>query len=37
MIVIRLWTHVLKYYDNTPLPFRNRANYRRDEGRMKKL
>jgi len=28
-----LWTHVLKYYDKTPLPFRNRANYRRDEGR----
>lgn len=28
-----LWTHVLKYYDKTPLPFRNRANYRRDQGR----
>ena len=28
-----LWTHVLKYYDRTPLPFRNRANYRRDQGR----
>jgi tetratricopeptide (TPR) repeat protein len=28
-----LWTHVLQYYDKTPLPFRNRANYRRDEGR----
>jgi protein O-mannosyl-transferase len=28
-----LWTHVLKYYDKTSLPFRNRANYRRDEGR----
>jgi tetratricopeptide (TPR) repeat protein len=28
-----LWTHVLKYYDKTPLPYRNRANYRRDEGR----
>ena len=27
-----LWTHVLKYYDKTPLPFRNRANYRRDQG-----
>ncbi len=27
-----LWTHVLQYYDKTPLPFRNRANYRRDEG-----
>jgi Tfp pilus assembly protein PilF len=29
-----LWTHVLKYYDRTSLPFRNRANYRRDEGRI---
>jgi tetratricopeptide (TPR) repeat protein len=29
-----LWTHVLKYYDETPLPFRNRANYRRDQGRV---
>ncbi|MEO6131166.1 MAG: tetratricopeptide repeat protein, partial [Saprospiraceae bacterium] len=29
-----LWTHVLKYYKDTPLPFRNRANYRRDEGRV---
>lgn len=28
-----LWTHVLKYSDKTPLPFRNRANYRRDQGR----
>lgn len=28
-----LWTHVLKYYDRTPLPFRNRANFRRDQGR----
>lgn len=27
-----LWTHVLKNYDKTPLPFRNRANYRRDQG-----
>jgi tetratricopeptide (TPR) repeat protein len=27
-----LWTHVLKYYDNTPLPYGNRANYRRDYG-----
>ncbi len=29
-----LWTHVLTHYDKTPLPFRNRANYRRDEGRI---
>lgn len=29
-----LWTHVLKYYKKTTLPYRNRANYRRDEGRM---
>ena len=29
----KLWTHVLKYYDKTSLPFRNRANYRRDQGR----
>ncbi|MDQ3015736.1 MAG: tetratricopeptide repeat protein [Bacteroidota bacterium] len=29
-----LWTHVLKYHTNTSLPFRNRANYRRDQGRM---
>jgi len=29
-----LWTHVLKYYDKTSLPFRNRANYRRDQGRV---
>ncbi len=28
-----LWTHVLKYSDKTPLPYRNRANYRRDQGR----
>jgi Tfp pilus assembly protein PilF len=27
-----LWTHVLKYSDKTPLPYRNRANYRRDQG-----
>ncbi len=26
-----LWTHVLKYYSNTPLPYNNRANYRRDQ------
>lgn len=28
-----LWTHVLKHTDKTPLPYRNRANYRRDQGR----
>ena len=28
-----LWTHVIKYHHDTPLPFRNRANYRRDQGR----
>ena len=28
-----LWTHVLKHEDKTSLPFRNRANYRRDQGR----
>ncbi|NNF22929.1 MAG: hypothetical protein HKN67_13400 [Saprospiraceae bacterium] len=27
-----LWTHVLKYYDKTTLPFGNRANYYRDNG-----
>ena len=26
-----LWTHVLKYYDQTTLPFGNRANYYRDK------
>ncbi len=26
-----LWTHVLKYYQNTPLPYNNRANYLRDQ------
>ncbi len=26
-----LWTHVLQYYSNTPLPYNNRANYRRDQ------
>lgn len=25
-----LWSHVLKYYKNTSLPYNNRANYRRD-------
>src|SRR5687767_1184515 len=29
-----LWSHVLKYHTNTSLPYRNRANYRRDEGRI---
>lgn len=29
-----LWTHVLKYHTNTSLPFRNRANFRRDQGRI---
>lgn len=28
-----LWTHVLKSSERTPLPYRNRANYRRDQGR----
>lgn len=28
-----LWTHVLKYHTNTSLPYRNRANFRRDQGR----
>jgi tetratricopeptide (TPR) repeat protein len=28
-----LWTHVLKSENKTPLPYRNRANYRRDEQR----
>lgn len=31
-----LWTHVLKYYDATPLPFRNRAQYYRDAGEHQK-
>ncbi len=26
-----LWTHVLKYYQNTSLPYNNRANYYRDK------
>ena len=26
-----LWTHVLKYYKNTSLPYNNRANYFRDK------
>jgi len=26
-----LWTHVLKYYKNTPLPYNNRANHFRDQ------
>ena len=31
-----LWTHVLKYYDNTALPWGNRANYYRDNGMTQK-
>jgi tetratricopeptide (TPR) repeat protein len=27
-----LWTHVIKYYDKTALPFRNRAQYYRENG-----
>ena len=27
-----LWTHVLKYYQKTTLPFHNRGNYYRDNG-----
>jgi tetratricopeptide (TPR) repeat protein len=30
-----LWTHVLKYYKETTLPYGNRANYLRDNGRYK--
>ncbi len=30
-----LWSHVLKYYTKTKLPYGNRANYYRDEGRLK--
>ncbi|MBK8955348.1 MAG: tetratricopeptide repeat protein [Saprospiraceae bacterium] len=26
-----LWTHVLQYYQNTPLPYNNRANFYRDQ------
>ena len=26
-----LWTHVMQYYENTPLPYRNRAQYYRDQ------
>ncbi len=29
-----LWTHVMKHYTKTVLPFRNRANYLRDQGRL---
>jgi len=25
-----LWSRVIEYYDNTPLPYNNRANYQRD-------
>lgn len=31
-----LWTHVIKYYSNTTLPFGNRANYYRDIGETQK-
>jgi len=30
-----LWTHVLKYYDKSTLPWGNRANYYRDTGKTK--
>lgn len=29
-----LWTHVLKYYRNTTLPYGNRANFYRDAGKL---
>ncbi|MFT4535975.1 MAG: Tfp pilus assembly protein PilF [Saprospiraceae bacterium] len=29
-----LWSHVLKYYQNSTLPYGNRANYLRSEGRI---
>ncbi len=29
-----LWTHVLKYYQNATLPYGNRANYLRQQGRV---
>ncbi len=29
-----LWSHVLKYYQNSTLPYGNRANYLRNEGRI---
>ena len=31
-----LWTHVLRYYDNSTLPYGNRANYYRDTGQKQK-
>ena len=31
-----LWTHVLKHYDKTTLPWGNRANYYRDNGMVEK-
>ncbi len=31
-----LWTHVLKYYRNTTLPWGNRANHYRDNGQISK-
>lgn len=30
-----MWTHVIQYYPNTRLPWGNRANYLRDQGRNK--
>lgn len=30
-----LWTHVIKYFPNTALPWGNRANFRRDNGQIK--
>ena len=27
-----LWTHTLKYYDRTALPYRNRGHYIREQG-----
>lgn len=30
----KLWSHVIKYYKNSTLPWGNRANYLRDEGRI---
>lgn len=31
-----LWSHVLKYYDKTTLPYGNRANYLRDQGEVQR-
>jgi tetratricopeptide (TPR) repeat protein len=30
-----LWSHVLKYYQNATLPWGNRANYYRDQGKLR--